>query len=129
MDSIERLFFYRRIPLRIENEHVIGCREVETGATRLERDEKDGNVVIGLEAIHDRGAVPSRSIEPDVLEAPRCHVRLEQIEHRRPLREHERFMLFEIRNPSEKAGIEKVQLAPQVDKQSMTRSGARTGWY
>ena len=57
-------------------------------------DEDTKVIVSYLEAIHDRGAVPSRSIEPDVLEAVRCHVRLQQIEHRRPLREHERFVPF-----------------------------------
>ena len=49
MRAVDRLRFDRRIPPRIQQEHVVCRRQVETEAARLEADEEDAALGIRLE--------------------------------------------------------------------------------
>ena len=46
------------VPPRVEQEDVIGGREVEPGASGLQRDQQHRRAVLGLEATHHAPAVP-----------------------------------------------------------------------
>jgi len=81
-------------PPRSEQEHAVCRRQVQAGSASLERDQHDARLHFVLELRHHpatiaRGAVQSRELDPR-----RLQQRLHAIEQARPLREHERLVIF-----------------------------------
>src|SRR4051812_2091625 len=77
----------RRIPPRVKVDHRVGAGERETHPAGLEADEKDGNLRIALEFLHDGAAIRRRAIEVAELHVLRRELLLEECEHRRKLAE------------------------------------------
>ena len=91
--AVGRLVFDRRVPPRVEQEHVIGGGEVEAGAARLERGEQHRRAradwKLGDHGRRDRASSRrgARSRMPR-----RLQVRLDEIEQAGPLREDQRLV-------------------------------------
>ena len=69
MSATHGLVFDGRVPPIIKKDDTIGGSEVETYATCLQTDKKDGNVGIGLELSNGCGAVVGVAIEGDEADA------------------------------------------------------------
>ena len=77
---IERLLLDCGVPPRVEEKHVIGSGKVQTDASRLERDEKNRDVVLVLKPVHYGPAIPRRAVEPQEGDARPQQTRLHQVE-------------------------------------------------
>jgi hypothetical protein len=87
MRAIDRLRFDRRVPPRIEQEDVLGGGEVEAEAARLEADQEQLAVRIGLEAVDARVTVARPAVEVLVGEAEAIERSAHAIEQLHELRE------------------------------------------
>ena len=74
MGAIDGLRLDCRIPPGIEDEDVVGRRQVEAQAAGLEADQEERTVGVGLEALDTGGAIPRRAVE--VLVSERLRRRL-----------------------------------------------------
>src|SRR5262249_42715390 len=63
MCAVNRLCFHRRIPPRIENEHILCRGEIETMSTGLEADEEHRTGRVRLKAIDARLAIRRLAVE------------------------------------------------------------------
>src|SRR5699024_10996730 len=62
MRAVDRLGFGRRVPPRVEQEHIVGLGEREAEAAGLEADEEHGSAA-GAEGLDDLRPVPRRPVE------------------------------------------------------------------
>src|SRR5438034_9350095 len=58
---IDRLRLYRGVPPRIQQEHVLRGRQVQSEAAGLQTDQEDAASGIALEAVHGRRPTPGRA--------------------------------------------------------------------
>ena len=85
--AIGRLIFHRRVPPGIEEEDMIGGRQVEPGAPGFERDEHHGSAFPFAETANDLGPVSGGSVQSFVLQAGILKRRFTEIKQGSPLRE------------------------------------------
>ena len=88
--TIGGLVFGRRIPPRVHVDHVVGGGEVQARAARLERDQEH-IALARLKCLHTFLTSPGRSLTIEVLvaDAAFAKVRLDQLQMRDELREHQ----------------------------------------
>src|SRR5579883_1225154 len=94
MRAVCGLFLHGRVPPWIEQEDVVGRREVEARAAGLERHQEHGRAALVLELAHHRAPIAGRAVEAREADARRPEMRLDAVEQRGPLGEHERLVAF-----------------------------------
>jgi hypothetical protein len=85
---IDRLCFNRRLPPRVQQEHVLSGGEVQAEAARLQADEKQRTAIV-LKPLHAGLAVSGLSVQVLVRQLRCVEPRPQQAEQGRDLREHE----------------------------------------
>jgi hypothetical protein len=92
--AIDSLGFYGGIPPRIEDEDVVGGRQVQTDAARLQADEEERLRGIFLKPRDAGGPILDVTIEVLVLDPRRVEALAQDREEAGELREHERLVAF-----------------------------------
>ena len=92
--AVDGLGFDGRVPPGVEQEDVVGGRQVEAQAARFEADQEDAALRVGLEAVDPLLAVARLAVEVFVDDAAAVEVLFHDRQHARELREDERLVPF-----------------------------------
>ena len=106
--AVHGLRLGRRIPPRVEDEHVVGRGQIQPDASRLEADEEQPAGCVGLEPLHTCFAILRPAIEILVRNASLAKLLAQQRQEAGELREDERLVTFV--NRLDQPGQQQLQL-------------------
>ena len=94
MRAVHRLRLHRRVPPRVEQEHVLRGGEVEARAAGLEAHQEGGHRLVLLEAPYPRLPVPCPAVQVEVRNPRLLEPSAKDLQHLHELAEHQHLLAF-----------------------------------